>query len=96
MNPQPSSSNGSGPGGPGLVADNISVGYPDRRVIEALSLAVETVQILALVGPNGCRVFKVHANIITDPASGMPVVSPMRWSGTPQTGPYYFSRTPSR
>ncbi|MEM7125998.1 MAG: ABC transporter ATP-binding protein [Chloroflexota bacterium] len=36
-----------------LRADNVSVGYPDHKVIEALSLAVETGKITALVGPNG-------------------------------------------
>ncbi|MEM7034621.1 MAG: ABC transporter ATP-binding protein [Chloroflexota bacterium] len=36
-----------------LRADQVSVGYPDHKVIETLSLAVETGRITALVGPNG-------------------------------------------
>lgn len=35
------------------MADTVSVGYPDRSVIDTLSLAVETGKITVLVGPNG-------------------------------------------
>lgn len=38
---------------PGLSAENVAVGYPERKVIEALSLSIETGKVTALVGPNG-------------------------------------------
>ncbi len=38
---------------PGLSADKVNVGYPEATVIKALSLAVETGKVTALVGPNG-------------------------------------------
>jgi iron complex transport system ATP-binding protein len=38
---------------PSLYADKVSVGYPERRVIETMSLAMQTGKIMALVGPNG-------------------------------------------
>ena len=50
INHQTHSSNGTDAS---LIADLVSIGYPDRKVIETLSLAVETGKITALVGPNG-------------------------------------------
>ncbi|KIQ19064.1 ABC transporter [Rhodococcus sp. MEB064] len=37
-----------------LVADNISVGYGDRIVIDSLDLEVHTGVITTVIGPNGC------------------------------------------
>jgi iron complex transport system ATP-binding protein len=37
-----------------LRADSVDLGYGDRLVVEGLSLAVETGQITAVVGPNAC------------------------------------------
>lgn len=36
-----------------LEADNVSIGYPERRVIEDLSVSIERGKVTALVGPNG-------------------------------------------
>ncbi|MFH0518621.1 ABC transporter ATP-binding protein [Streptomyces sp. M41] len=44
----------SAPGPYGLQARGISAGYGDARVIEELSLSVETGRITTLVGPNAC------------------------------------------
>ena len=37
-----------------LEVNHLSVGYPDRRVLEDVSLAVRPGRVLALLGPNGC------------------------------------------
>ena len=37
-----------------LEVNNLSVGYPGRRVLEGVSLAVRPGRVLVLLGPNGC------------------------------------------
>jgi len=55
-----------------LRADNISLAYGDRRVVEGLSLAVPDSEITVIVGPNACgksTVLRALARLIS-PASG--------------------------
>ncbi|WP_369822606.1 ATP-binding cassette domain-containing protein [Prosthecochloris sp. HL-130-GSB] len=57
---------------PALVLDNVTAGYGEHRVLDALSLRIGTGEFVVVIGPNGCgkSTFLKTAAALLRPVSG--------------------------